>query len=134
MQDVSGSGFSGVVMKHQLCRNCGHRHPLGDPCIFPEDALSGPEVSVRSTNVSPADTSGQESPVRPSAPSVTISTSNGLTTTSTVVMTEEEMVEKIERGEVSLTNADRCRRWRTSGDVEAKREANKLRMRKRRVS
>jgi hypothetical protein len=47
-------------------------------------------------------------------------------------MTEDEIAEKIERGEISNTNADRCRRWRTSGDVEAKRKANKLRMRAKR--
>ena len=59
-------------------------------------------------------------------------TESKVVTTDAVVITEEEIREKAERGEISFTNADRCRRWRMSGDVEAKREANRLRMRMKR--
>ena len=35
-------------MKHQLCRLCGHRHRLGDPCIFDDPAVGDPVLGKRS--------------------------------------------------------------------------------------
>lgn len=103
---------------------CGVAHFQNKPCRECEEA--------RRKKTGPG-----ESPLsEPSAakPDVTETrTESKVTTTDTVVITEEEIREKIERGEISLTNADRCRRWRSSGDVEAKREANKLRMRRKRL-
>lgn len=56
-------------MKHQLCRNCGHRHALGAPCVFREDEKSGPEASPPNTDAAPAATSSPDSPAASSASS-----------------------------------------------------------------
>ena len=131
-------------MKAPRCRLCGKEH-YG---LCKEAAKSvGRREKSRSSNVSPVDLSLRVNPAPSSAPSVSslgsvksriaadssvapladTSTSDGLTSTG------ETIPEMFERkvaglGFKKLTPAERQKLWRTAGDVEGKREANRLRM------
>ena len=100
-------------MKHQLCRNCGHRHQLGAPCIFKDkpQELTAPVL----------DRARKEIAADPS-----------LTITPTRVEKAETIPEKFERmaterGFEKLTPAEKQKAYRER-DPERKREANRLRM------
>ena len=111
---------------------CGVAHFQNKPCRECDRIRrrsSGPEVSKLSTSAVPADLDSPDSRDQSNVPAVS---SRGNAKKLVVDIPLNVRIVAISTSDGSTTNAERCRRWRTSGDVEEKREANKLRMRKKR--
>lgn len=100
-------------MKHQLCRNCGHRHLLGAPCIFDDEPEVGESEVQKSVTVLPV------APTLTDAPS-----SSG----RIAGLGPADVGSNPAGATKSLTPAEKQKRWRTSGDVEGKKQRNTERM------
>lgn len=149
-------------MKHQLCRNCGHRHPLGGPCTFkavrPPDAqdvvwpkgtsldsnvivdarkkiAADPSLTITPTRVEQAE-------IRKSIPPAVVKNpfARGrvlekredvlLKPPTKILMpafSSEEDVAAAKKLVAALTPAEKQKRYRASGDVEAKRKRDRER-------
>ncbi len=113
---------------------CGVAHFKNQPCrlcdrILAEREKSGRKGKLQSTDVAPADLGSRDSPALSNALFVgspgNVKTATGLRIPLVPADTSTS--------DGLITNRESCRRWRTTGDVEGKREANRLRMRRKRL-
>ena len=119
-------------MKSPHCPSCGKSHWSTQRCSAKETGLSGQEAKQRNTSVAPVDLDSPDSPGRNSAESARFL---GNARSRTVLISTAPPVSlagtSTSSGSTTLTNAARCKKHREKkGD--AYREANKLRMRKKR--
>ena len=101
------------AMKHQLCRNCGHRHPLGAVCV----GLTSSVVEQARKEIA-AD------------PSLTIKPTR-VEDDEAASIIAEAFCDALVNAAIPLTPAQKQKAYREKHG-EALREANKLRMRRKR--